>query len=857
MKLHRADVQLLMVKKEELPPEQLERSPYPDQEDHESPLIKEEQEEVWISQGREQLQELEEADTKVLFTSVHVKSEHDDEKPELHQRLTDHMETAAGGEDCGEPEPARSSETEINLQPEIEVKIEASSDTGSGSEDGEDDWKEIREFLKRFKSGKNKRSETEESHNCPEPGTTNHVVSQTELRPFSCSECDKRFYKKGALNSHMFVHNQERPFSCSECGKRFYKKGALKSHMFVHTQEKPFSCSECERSFSQKQNLTKHMFVHAKEKSFSCSECGKSFNQKQNLTRHMFVHATEKPYSCSECGKRFNQKPNLTRHMFVHLKEKPFSCSGCGKGFNHKVRLTTHDCALKGTTQGFEYGVRPDMSTHNWRETSSAALNEADSLCIQSYKVCVFENFSSSLTLRCEEMSEFQEHKDLFERQLLTAVSRDLDEQRSASGYEEELQRQQKPQDVILNPEIKPHRGDVQLLMVKKEELSPEQQDNESPLIKEEQEEVWISQGREQLQGLEEADTKVLFTSVHVKNENDDEKPEPSLLHQRLTDHMETAAGGEDCGEPEPARSSETEINLHPEIEVKIEASSDTETGSEDGEHDWKVTRDHLIRFKSTTNERAETEKSHTGPESGTTNHVVSLTEKRTFSCSECGKRFKRKACLVRHMIVHTKEKPFSCSECGKTFNDQRNLTRHMFVHTQEKPFSCSVCGKGFNQKPNLTRHMFLHSEEKPFSCPECGKGLITERDLTSHMLVHTQERPFSCSECGKRFNHKESMTRHMLVHTQERPFSCTECGKRFNHKESLTVHLFVHTKEKLFSCSECGEKFHHKGALTSHMSVHTQEKPFSCSECGKRFSQKGHLTIHMFVHNQEFFQMF
>ncbi|XP_074528551.1 uncharacterized protein LOC141791795 [Halichoeres trimaculatus] len=321
-KLYIDDVQLLMVKKEELPPEQQERSPYPDQEENESPLIKEEQEEVWIGQRREQLQGLEEADTKVLFPSVHMKSENDEEEPEsslLHHTLTDHMETAAGGEDCGRPEPARSSDPERNLQAEIEVKIEASSDSGSGTEDEEDEWKETRDCTKRLNWATTKGAETVKSHSCPKPGETNRVVSLTKQKPFICSECGKGFTRRGDVGRHMFVHMKEKPFSCSECGKRF----------------------------NQKAHLTTHMSVHSKEKPFICSECGKRLKYKSSLNTHMSVHSKEKPFSCSKCGKRFSLKGHLEKHLFVHSKEKLFSCSECETRFKYKSSLTTHECLPK------------------------------------------------------------------------------------------------------------------------------------------------------------------------------------------------------------------------------------------------------------------------------------------------------------------------------------------------------------------------------------------------------------------------------------------------------------------------------------------------------------------------------
>ncbi|XP_071058617.1 uncharacterized protein [Pseudochaenichthys georgianus] len=147
LQIHRADVQQLVVVKEEVPPEQHEWSSSLDQEDPEPPPhIKEEQEELWSSQEGEQLQGLEEADiTKSTFTPDPVKSEDDEEKPQssqLHQRPTEHLETEADGEDCGGPEPASNSDPERHLKPETEDNPGDSSEPDT--EDGAD-LKETRE----------------------------------------------------------------------------------------------------------------------------------------------------------------------------------------------------------------------------------------------------------------------------------------------------------------------------------------------------------------------------------------------------------------------------------------------------------------------------------------------------------------------------------------------------------------------------------------------------------------------------------------------------------------------------------------------------------------------------------------
>ncbi|XP_049457548.1 zinc finger protein 32-like [Epinephelus fuscoguttatus] len=327
LQLHRADVQQLLVVKEEVSPEQQEWNSSLDQEDPEPPYIKEEQEELWSSQEGEQLQGLEEADINFTFTLAKNEDEGEEipQSSQLHQRQTDQMGTGADGEDCGGAEPSRNSDPDTYLQPVSEDDSLDSNET----EVSTDDW-ETRDPPSGLSSLKNDKVSVSGSR------------CTTREKPFSCSECDKRFGHKESLKQHMRSHTGEKPFSCSVCGKRFLCRANMKTHMVTHTGERPYSCSVCKKSFTQGGSLQKHMRIHTGEKPYTCPVCAKAFSDGGNLKMHMKIHTGEKPYSCSVCGKAFSERGNMKMHVRIHTGEKPFSCSFCRKPFSQSGSLRKH-----------------------------------------------------------------------------------------------------------------------------------------------------------------------------------------------------------------------------------------------------------------------------------------------------------------------------------------------------------------------------------------------------------------------------------------------------------------------------------------------------------------------------------
>lgn len=259
------------------------------------------------------------------------------------------------------------------------------------------------------------------------------------------------------------------------------------------------------------------------------------------------------------------------------------------------------------------------------------------------------------------------------------------------------------------------------------------QEEAELLQIKEQEEEICISQDEEQC-GLRQEARALVETSFYEENQLSGE----TLNGQQL--QTQSFNDGQDEEDPQEASTTDGET----------EPPSRDET---DGSHVEKMSE---VNFRSKKPFNSKTKKRQRG-------QTV-----RRYPCKECGKTFKTPHCLTYHRRTHTGEKPFSCKVCAKSFHLSSSLKNHMMIHTGARPFSCAECGKRFSRTSTLKTHMVTHTGARPFSCQQCGKRFSRASTLKSHMISHTGAKPFFCSLCAKSFTRSFHLKCHMRTHRAE-----------------------------------------------------------------------------------------
>ncbi|KAM6903617.1 uncharacterized protein PEZ65_018422 isoform 4-T5 [Lycodopsis pacificus] len=886
LQLHRADVQQLLVVKEEIPPEQQEWSssldqedpepphikeeqedpepphikedqedPEPphikeDQEDPEPPHIKEDQEELWTSQEGEQLQGLEEADIKFTFTPV--KSEDDEEEAQssqLHQRQTEQMETEADGEDCGGPEPDRNSDPE----PGTDVETEPCSEPDDSVD--VEFWKDTRKHQSGFTYQRNKKVSVNDGFNSSkkpfscsddeaetEPKTDDgvegdrpqsgpkHLNSEevsvrdpgcnTDMKPFSSSECHERSEDSLTLLTHKNPPMGEKPLGCLFCGKGFATAGHLSRHTSVHTGEKPLGCIVCQERFALESQLVGHKCVgessrlqdddasvggsrsggglnpkhqlqvpvrlHTGLKPFGCSVCGRTFAERESLSSHMTCHSGEKPFRCSVCNTGCSDGESLVQHMRIHARQTQFSCTVCGKEFAWRRHLEKH---LEVHSREKVYSCRYCEQRFCWHYQLK-------------YHQCVGHRSSQLHQSRTEENREGEPPQGDGE---------------DCGGPEPD-----RNSDPHRHPE--PDPGDSS---------EPETEDSADS-------DFWDkSCGR--LSGLNSvkhddvSQSDETFTNHHRRRSPTG--GEQSTEGGRLSRHMDPEPPHikEDQEDPEPPHIKEDQEDPEPPHIKEDQEDSEPPHIKEEQEELWTSQEGEQLQgleeadikfsFSPVKSEDDEEEAQYSQLHQRQTEQMETEADG-----EDCG-----------GPEPDRDSDPDTDDSVDSDFWKETREPQSGLNSLKNNEISDSIMGC---HSVNKEERLEPDSDDSDFWKDDRKSGL-NSNEVPESETRFTVTKPYSCTECGKRFHHDYNLKNHMKYHTGEKAFFCSVCGLKCLYKSHLEIHMRTHTREKPFPCLVCGKKYAHKASMQSHMAVHTVEKQYGCSVCGQGFAWYTELKYH------------
>ncbi|XP_075901113.1 uncharacterized protein LOC142900610 [Nelusetta ayraudi] len=321
--------------------------------------------------------------------------------------------------------------------------------------------------------------------------------------------------------------------------------------------------------------------------------------------------------------------------------------------------------------------------------------------------------------------------------------------------YEEELERRRNLFDATWNPVVKLRRTELPQQLVFTDELILEdpssldqdrnsivdQEEDELPQIKEQQEEVSISelvlkQEPENLQ-LYSADGETNMSKTPIVDWN----PEEPLQESEVTFPVITSVVSE----------ANSDLSFHPGVPQSQELKEKCENS------------------KSTRRKRKAPNSNFHKSQSDKDGHVAVPKSNPSFTDDRYSKKSKYESRVQKHRESHV-GKNQNVSETLE-FSSHGTVSQHKTIHTTQTPHNCQECGKSFSQKSRLIAHSRIHTGERPFGCLTCGKRFLRKDHLAEHEGIHTGERPHVCQECNKSFLLKKTLIQHMRVHTGEKPF--------------------------------------------------------------------------------------
>ena len=629
-----------------------------------------------------------------------------------------------------------------------------------------------------------------------------HETIHANTRPFKCSVCNKMLGSKAHLRRHEMDAHTENIYQC-QCGKNFKSLRRYKEHYrAIHDPSNPYRCSYCQRNLKNEESLKKHQITHTYP--YSCRICKKGFKlyimcQIHEKSKHQIPHcelAEVNDHTCPICRKEFKTKLSLYSHLSIHSGDKPYNCVRCGTSFQTKQRLQSHNLNVH-VDRRFSCGEcdkkfksRSHLKIHlESHDTSYSNRYQCDDCGIK---------FSSKSYLKI--------HKEKHVKGTVKAVTHIC------------------PYCKQLFPSIK----NVKIHIKQEHPHMPGYDEcaHECPICGQ------VFKQQKHLSGH--------LQNVHVeKHLPCPECPKRFKNTTHLKIHMASHIKPYQCLQCGSRFATEKYLTTHRAKHEKGFVAFTCPYCSKEfpspGTVDAHIEQTHPMMPKIERNKESKEVLKYK-----TQNLLI-------FNCELCVAQFAAETKLTDHELKchFDPQNRCRCKRCNVQFATLRTLKMHLFsVHGQGLQYCCGLCGRKFCQRVDLYKHEgVVHSKfhgvnsvdeiygmqnvTNFFVCLVCKMVASDEDDLIKHERTHRNEE-FSCTLCGFRLTDLDGFKRHLWSCA---PLTCIYCKEKFISIEDYQDHIWRHESGEIISrCDVCGLLYslttspcRHKGDIKS-----LNEKPFN-----------------------------
>lgn len=647
-------------------------------------------------------------------------------------------------------------------------------------------------------------------HHQPEtnlPHSTQDVTSQSNPHHQQSQQQTLQQQSNSVPTSSSSCPSPEKTHCCTECGKRFKKRGHLLQHGVIHSGVRPFSCQICQRSFNRRESLTRHEKIH-EDKPFRCPACGRCFRESTSLLNHAASGTCGKPGR----GSRSRASNSGDNSSLTVGGEDSFGLKSSKTGMiapgAYQGGQLTGETIVYDKTQEEEgeciMGIDEDEEEEEKTALSCGNLfqqgrdGDADRSKSEGKYDAEFSRNRYQVSYRGDDYrADYKQHRSHANPSPCYAG-----ESSCGNGMAGPALRK-----APLAPTLHPHP---------QSQTQPQQHQQQphlplSSLLDDSEDDV-TSSVSSAMSAIAAAAAASCVPGEHNNAGSREERRDiiGGLLGGLGFGSLGVSPGGppSTSGVDKTFRSGENDGCMGNGMMSLTQPSE---------QHPQQATnikpkRPRKPRTKKEPRPDGEGTKRKRNTQSG--GGAGKDGTERPYLCSVCGRGFSRRETLRRHDRIHTGEKPHRCPICGKNFREAFHLSKHRTVHSGEKNYKCGLCGKDFGYAQSLKRHGKLH--EKGHFGDEAAAGACNSINNSAPTPGASMSQ---ASDQGNSYFYSQDKTQGSSSQPPPRLYTCAVCWKAFRHHFHLTAHhQAVHgSGEKLFCCEVCGKAFAYANSLTRH----------------------------------------